>query len=149
MAAAVKSSFASFASFPSALEYVFELAKMKRIVLVIDEYPYVARASKSLASTLQLLIDKNKDNSRLFLILCGSSMYYMEEHVLSYKASLYGRRTTQLRLSPFDFFEACRWFTKFSDIDKALAYGVVSGTPQYLMQINDSFSVEENIKIPI
>ena len=136
----------SFASFQSALEYVFELAKTKRIVLVIDEYPYVARASKSLASTLQLLIDKNKDSSKLFLILCGSSMSYMEDHVLAYKAPLYGRRTTQLKINPFDFFEACRYVTKFSDIDKALAYGVVGGTPQYLMQIDDSLSIEENIK---
>lgn len=136
----------SFASFQAALEYVFELAKTKRIVLVIDEYPYVARASKSLASTLQLLIDKNKDNSKLFLILCGSSMSYMEDHVLAYKAPLYGRRTAQLKISPFDFFEACRYFTRFSDIDKALAYGIVGGTPQYLMQINDSLSIEENIK---
>ena len=31
----------SFASFQAALEYVFELAKTKRLVLVIDEYPYV------------------------------------------------------------------------------------------------------------
>ena len=68
---------ASYNSFQMALEYVFELAKTKRIVLVIDEYPYVARASKSLASTLQLLIDKNKDASKLFLILCGSSMSYI------------------------------------------------------------------------
>lgn len=136
----------SFASFQAALEYVFELAKTKRIVLVIDEYPYVARTSKSLASTLQLLIDKNKDSSKLFLILCGSSMSYMEDHVLAYKAPLYGRRTAQLKISPFDFFEACRYFTRFSDIDKALAYGIVGGTPQYLMQINDSLSIEENIK---
>lgn len=136
----------SFASFQAALEYVFELAKTKRIVLVIDEYTYVARAFKSLASTLQLLIDKNKDSSKLFLILCGSSMSYMEDHVLAYKAPLYGRRTAQLKINPFYFFESCRYFTKFSDIDKALAYGVVGGTPQYLMQINDSLSIEENIK---
>lgn len=136
----------SFASFQSALEYVFELAKSKRIVLVIDEYPYVARASKSLASTLQLLIDKNKDSSKLFLILCGSSMSYMEDHVLAYKAPLYGRRTAQLKINPFDFFEACHYFTRFSDTDKALAYGVVGGTPQYLTLIDDSRSIEENIK---
>ena len=86
---------ASFNNFQTALEYVFELASAKRIVLVIDEYPYVARASKSLASTLQLLIDKNKDTSKLFLILCGSSMSYMEDHVLAYKAPLYGRRNAQ------------------------------------------------------
>lgn len=136
----------SFASFQSALEYVFELARTKRIVLVIDEYPYVARASKSLASTLQLLIDKNKDSSRLFLILCGSSMSYMEDHVLAYKAPLYGRRTAQLKIKPFDFFESCRYFTGFSDFDKALAYGIVGGTPQYLLQIDDRLSIEENIK---
>ena len=136
----------SFASFQAALEYVFELSKRKRIVLVLDEYPYVARASKSLASTLQLLIDKNKDNSKLFLILCGSSMSYMEDNVLAYKAPLYGRRTAQLKIQPFDFFEACQYFKRFSNTDKALAYGFVGGTPQYLLQIDDTLSVEENIK---
>ena len=136
----------SFPSFQAALEYVFELAKTKRIVLVIDEYPYVARASKSLASTLQLLIDKNKDDSKLLLILCGSSMSYMEDHVLAYKAPLYGRRTAQLKIRPFDFFEVCNYFTKLSSIDKALAYGIVGGTPQYLMQLDENLSIEENIK---
>ena len=137
---------ASFNSFQMALEHVFELAKTKRIVLVIDEYPYVARASKSLASTLQLLIDKNKDTSKLFLILCGSSMSYMKDHVLTYKAPLYGRRTAQFKIKPFEFLEACRYFKNFSDVDKALAYGVVGGTPQYLMQLDDTLSIEENIK---
>ena len=83
----------SFASFQSALEYVFKLGESERLVLAIDEYPYVARASESLASTLQMLIDKYKDDSKLMLILCGSSMSYMEDHVLAYKAPLYGRRT--------------------------------------------------------
>ena len=137
---------ASFNNFQAALEYVFELAKTKRIVLVIDEYPYVARASKSLASTLQLLIDKNKDTSKLFLILCGSSMSYMEDHVLAYKAPLYGRRTAQFKIKPFEFSEVCRYFKNFSDEDKALAYGIMGGTPQYLIQLDDKLSIEENIK---
>ncbi len=41
-----------------------KLAEKKRLILAIDEYPYVARSSKSLASTLQLLIDKYKDTSQ-------------------------------------------------------------------------------------
>lgn len=48
----------SFSSFQAALEFVFRLAEKERIILALDEYPYVARASKSLASTLQMLIDK-------------------------------------------------------------------------------------------
>ena len=99
----------SFLSFQAALEYVFQLAQKERIILAIDEYPYVARASKSLASTLQLLIDKYKDSSKLMLILCGSSMSYMEDHVLAYKAPLYGRRTAQIKLMPFSFEETCSY----------------------------------------
>ena len=136
----------SFLSFQAALEYVFRLAQKERLVLAIDEYPYVARSSKSLASTLQLLIDKYKDSSKLMLILCGSSMSYMEDHVLAYKSPLYGRRTAQMKLLPFDFEETCRYFKNLSSEDKALIYGIVGGTPQYLLQINDSLSVEENIK---
>lgn len=136
----------SFLSFQAALEYVFKLAENERIILAIDEYPYVARSSKSLASTLQLLIDKYKDNSKLMLILCGSSMSYMEDHVLAYKAPLYGRRTAQMKLLPFDFEETCRYLKNLSDEDKALIYGVVGGTPQYLLQMDDKLSVEDNIK---
>lgn len=136
----------SFLSFQAALEYVFKLSEKERLVLAIDEYPYVARSSKSLASTLQLLIDKYKDISKLMLILCGSSMSYMEDHVLAYKAPLYGRRTAQMKILPFDFDVTCHYFKNFSDEDKVLIYGIVGGTPQYLLQMNDELSVEDNIK---
>lgn len=136
----------SFLSFQAALEYVFKLAEKKRFILAIDEYPYVARSSKSLASTLQLLIDKYKDTSQLMLILCGSLMSYMEDEVLAYKSPLYGRRTAQMKIFPFSFDEACRYLKNYSDEDKALAYGIVGGTPQYLLQIDDRLSIEDNIK---
>lgn len=136
----------SFPTFQAAVEYVFRLAEKERIILAIDEYPYVARSSKSFASTLQLLIDKYKDTSKLMLILCGSSMSYMEDHVLAYKAPLYGRRTAQIKLLPFDFEEVCDYFPNMSDEDKALIYGIAGGTPQYLLQMNDKLSIEDNIK---
>ncbi len=137
---------ASFASFQAALDTVFRLSEKERVILAIDEYPYIARASKSLASTLQLLIDKYKDTSKLMLILCGSSMSYMEDHVLSYKAPLYGRRTAQIKLQPFDFEETCRCFQHFTAEEKALVYGIMGGTPQYLLQMDDGCSIEENVK---
>lgn len=135
-----------FSSYQAALEYVFKLAEEERIILAIDEYPYVARASKSLASTLQMLIDKYKDESKMMLILCGSSMSYMEDQVLAYKSPLYGRRTAQMKITPFDFEECCTYLRGLSDEDKALIYGIVGGTPQYLLQMSDKLSVEENIK---
>lgn len=136
----------AFPSFQAALEYVFRLAEKERLILAMDEYPYVARSSKSLASTLQLLIDKYHQSSKLMLILCGSSMSYMEDQVLAYKAPLYGRRTAQMKIMPFDFEEVCRYFSYMPGEDKALLYGIVGGTPQYLLQMDSEKTVEENIK---
>lgn len=128
------------------MEYVFRIARKRQIILVIDEYPYVAKVSKSLASVLQALIDKNKEDSKLFLILCGSSMSFMESQVLAYKAPLYGRRTAQFKILPFDSFEGSEYFHGFTNQDLACIYGMVGGTPQYLAQINQNMSLSENIK---
>lgn len=134
-----------FRSFLKALEYAFQLAEKERLVLVIDEYPYVARSSKSFVSTLQRLIDKYKDSSKLMLILCGAS-FNIDVYVLDHKSPFYGRQTAHMKIAPFDFKEASRYLKNFSDKDKALIYGIFGGTPQYLLQINDKLSVKDNIK---
>lgn len=135
-----------FQTFQEAFEYVFHLALEKRLVFVIDEYPYLAKAYPAVSSILQKLIDEYKNNSKLFLILCGSSMSFMEEQVLGYQSPLYGRRTAQMKILPFDFFETREYFQKFSPLDMAAVYGIVGGTPQYLLQMNDSLSLEDNLK---
>lgn len=136
----------AFQSFQHAVEYVFELSLKKRIIFVIDEYPYIAKADKSFSSVLQACIDRYKDRSLLFLILCGSSMSFMEEQVLGYESPLYGRRTAQFRIDPFTYFEIKDYMNDFSKTDSALLYGISGGTPQYFLQYDKSLSTEENIK---
>ena len=63
-----------FLDFHSAFEYVFEKSITQRIVLVLDEYPYMAREEQSLNSVLQRLIDKYQETSKLVLLISGSSM---------------------------------------------------------------------------
>jgi len=48
---------------------------------------------------LQVEIDHRLKNTNLFIILCGSSMSFMENQVMGHKSPLYGRRTGQLKLS--------------------------------------------------
>ena len=69
----------------------------------------------------------------------------MEDHVLAYKAPLYGRRTAQFKILPFDFFETREYLKNASVEDCALFYGIVGGTPQYLKSVDDTVSPEENI----
>ncbi len=135
----------SFPSFQAALEYVFRLGEKKRLILALDEYPYLAKGMKSFASTLQLLIDKYRETSNLMLILCGANPH-MEEQVLDYQSPLYGRGAAQMKLMPFDFDEASQCLPRYSEEEKAIIYGVVGGMPQYLLQMNDRLSIEENIK---
>lgn len=67
----------AFPSFEAAFDFLSESAQKGRLVVVIDEYPYLASADKSISSILQLYIDQKFKNSKMYLILCGSSMSFM------------------------------------------------------------------------
>ncbi len=136
---------AVFPAFEDAFSYVFSLASQQRLVFVIDEYPYLAQSDKSVSSVLQHLIDKNREASNLFLILCGSSMSFMEHQVLGYKSPLYGRRTAQIKVEPFGFREACQLLSGASVEDNVAWYGIAGGVPLYLEQFDTGLSVEQNI----
>lgn len=135
----------TFETLDQAFDYLYALAKEERIVLVIDEYPYLANADKSTSSVLQMYIDQKLKNSKLYLILCGSSMSFMENQVLGYQSPLYGRRTAQFKIKPFDYYTSALFYPDYSFADKALAYGVTGGVPQYLEKINPKLSLKENI----
>lgn len=135
-----------YKDFRSALTEIAALAQSKKIVLVIDEYPYLARSYRPISSLLQELIDtKFKNNANLFIILCGSSMSFMEKQVLSYQSPLYGRRTAQFHIKPFTFYEAAAYYKNFSSEDLAVIYGITGGIPLYMSFISDSLSLKDNI----
>ena len=135
-----------FPNFESLLGYIDQLAASgERIIIAIDEFPYLAASYPAISSMLQSHIDLHWKNSRLFLILCGSSMSFMEEQVLGYKSPLYGRRTAQFKLHPFTFFEARKMLWGFSSEEQAILYGVTGGIPEYLSRISQKQTMDENI----
>lgn len=136
----------AFESWEKAFMYLGKQAENQRLIVVIDEFPYIVNSNKSIPSLLQNLIDHHLKDTKLFLIICGSSMSFIEKEVLSYKSPLYGRRTAQFIIHPFDFFDSSRFFPKYDLEDKVKAYGVLGGIPQYLSKFNDSMSIEDNIK---
>ena len=133
-----------FNSFNDAFEYCFKAAMKKQLIFIIDEYPYLAESDRAVSSLLQTLIDKYQKTSRLFLILCGSSMSFMENQVLGYKSPLYGRRSSQFKVEPFRYYECAQMLTGFNDIDRITLYGICGGIPEYISRINNSLSVQQN-----
>ena len=99
----------------------------ERIVIVLDEFPYFAEADKSFTSVLQSYIDNHFNHGKMYLILCGSSISFMENEVLSEKSPLFGRRTSQLHLKPFHYLDAAKFVPNYSESEKALCFGITGG----------------------
>ncbi len=70
---------------------ITELAKDKKIVVVIDEFPYMVKGNNAIPSILQKLWDEVLKQSNVMLILCGSAMSFIEKELLAEKNPLYGR----------------------------------------------------------
>ncbi|WP_456368538.1 AAA family ATPase, partial [Thermococcus sp.] len=113
----------SFRSFADAFRYLSEKGK---VVVVIDEFPYLIQSDKRVLSEFQYIVDEVVRASKLHLILVGSSVGMMEEYFLSQKSPLYGRRDGQIRLEPLDFFNS--WKLLGVDAEEAVKiYGVTGG----------------------
>ena len=116
-----------------------------KLVLVIDELPYWAEKDDALLSVLQKYIDRVWNDKNLKVILCGSSLSFMEKKVLSEKSPLFGRRDSQIKLEAFNYLDAAKFVPDYSNEDKAICYGITGGVAKYLSMIDSKKSMDENI----
>ncbi len=135
-----------FSNWEKAFEYIYNISQDERVILVIDEYPYLAQSNRVISSILQAHIDMKLKDSKLFLILCGSSMSFMEYQVLGYKSPLYGRRTAQFKIKPFTYYESALLLECFAIEEQAILYGITGGIPEYLSRVRLNMSLKENIE---
>ncbi|MCK4400897.1 ATP-binding protein [bacterium] len=117
--------------------YLFDYLKKKKkkIILAIDEFPYLVESNKAISSVFQKGWDEYLKDTNIFLILSGSSIGMMESETLVFKAPLYGRRTGQIFLHPLRFKEVKEFFPghKFDNILKI--HTVSGGTPAYILHL--------------
>ncbi len=135
----------AFKSWKDAFEYI-DVKADKRTVIIIDEFPFLAEENPSIKSILQHTIDHFwKNNSNIFLILCGSSVSFMETDVMGNKSPLHDRQTSSLEIVPFDYYDSSLFFESFSNEQKLISYGILGGVPRYLEAFDDKLSLEDNI----
>ena len=135
-----------YRSFDDAFAEITRMGERERLVFVIDEYPYLAKAEKSVSSRLQHLIDRVWQNGKIFLILCGSSMSFMEKQVLGRESPLYGRRTGQIKMQAMTYDEIAVFNPSLSCEQQALIYGITGGIPHYINKLDVKKSVDEALK---
>jgi AAA+ ATPase superfamily predicted ATPase len=111
----------TFENWEKAFLFLANNANNEKIVIILDEFPYIAHSNKSVPSILQNAIDHHLKNTKMFFIICGSSICFMEKEVLSYKSPLYGRGTAQMLIEPFNYLETCsNFFEQYTLIEQGL-----------------------------
>jgi uncharacterized protein len=120
----------AFTNWEEALERLFTAVPVG--LIVIDEFPYLSKASPALPSLIQRALDPRgiarQGTSRL--LLSGSALSAMGG-LLGGSAPLRGRASLELVIEPFGYREAAK-FWGISDLRLAvLVHSVVGGTPAY------------------
>ncbi|MGF1571859.1 MAG: ATP-binding protein [Sumerlaeia bacterium] len=124
----------------------YALSTREKFILVLDEFQWMVGESRELPSIIQERWDHRwKRSGNLFLVLCGSYIGFMEREVLGEKSPLFGRRTGQILLKPFNYLEAAEFHPRLSVQDKACVWFLCGGIPYYLEQFSQRESIEQNI----
>ena len=136
----------NFNSWEDLFEYWLEREEFsKKIVVVFDEFQYLAKVNHAFPSILQRLWDEKIKKRNIFLILCGSLINMMYATTLSYDSPLYGRRTGQMKLDPVTFDNYEKFIPDMDPVKRLEFYSITGGVPKYIETLSPKRSLRENI----
>ena len=136
----------TFSSWEVAFRELARMAQKRRIVVVLDEWPYVLESVPGIATLLQAMWDQALKQSRVMLILAGSHYHMMHHELLAPGGALYGRTTADIRLDAIEPACLAEFLPKYSEAQHIETYSVIGGVPKYLEMWNDSWPVFRNIE---
>lgn len=120
-------------------------ASAQPIVLVIDEFPYLVEADKGISSFFQYGWDMGLKDKKVLLIVMGSSISMMYTHALVQSAPLYGRRTGQWLLEPFNFRDTKKFYPDAPFENSFSLFAVSGGIPAYAKVFDGQKTLRENL----
>jgi AAA+ ATPase superfamily predicted ATPase len=120
----------AFTDWDEALQRLF--GEVSDGLIVIDEFPYLMKASPSLPSLIQRALGPRgyAQRSRARLLLSGSAMSVMGQ-LLGGNAPLRGRASLELIIRPFDYRDAAEFWGISDPRLAVLVHAIVGGTPAY------------------
>jgi len=133
-----------FPDWSVALDWVTAAAGEQRLVVILDEFPYLAHSTRGLESIIQCWWDQRGRTSRVMLVLCGSAVAYMRQ-IVGAAAPLHQRATAAIHVAPMDYRSAGRFVEELAPAERAVVYGILGGTPLYLEQWDARASRRANL----
>ena len=115
-------------------------------VIVIDEFQYIGKSNPAFPSIFQRIWEEILKDKQVMVILCGSLISRMESQTLSYNSPLYGRRTSQIRLTQIPFQYYGEFFPHKSRRELIEMYSVTGGVPKYIELFAESKDIYKAIE---
>ena len=125
--------------------------KNKKIVLFLDEFPWMATKKSRLLQNLDYYWNQHwSQNKRIKLIICGSSASWIINKIINNKGGLHNRITRQILLEPLDLYATKRFLqtigVKLNNRQILQIYMVTGGVPYYLESIKKGLSATQIIE---
>jgi uncharacterized protein len=127
----------------AALAAIEQFAYLERTVVVLDEFQYLAGQERELGTLINRWWRTVGRHLPLVLVIAGSEVSFFERRVLA--GEMYGRRTGQMQLTPFDYRSAALFTPRYSPQDKIRTYAICGGMPYYLERFDDRVPLSENV----
>jgi len=122
----------------------------KKIVLFIDEFPWLATKRSRLLQALDYYWNRYwSHENNLKLIVCGSSASWIINNIINNKGGLYNRVTRTMHLSPFTLHETKQFLSaiglKLNHKHVVDFYMALGGIPYYLSLVRKGMSAYQSI----
>ena len=136
----------TYPSWGAAFSALAELAAERRLIVVLDEFPYLVEADPELPTLLQREWDLRLQHTQIFLVLSGSIQSVIQQQVLDPTAPLYRRHTWPFELKPLTLADLPAFFPRYTAEQLVETFAVLGGMPYYLVSVDPQVGLLTNIK---
>lgn len=140
-----------FEAFTQLREYIETLGGKEKIIIFIDELPWLDTPKSGFIRALELFWNGwAAEQKGLKLVVCGSATTWMTNKLLGDKGGLHNRVTRPIRLAPFTLKETEEYLQQkihaaWERKDVLDAYMILGGTPFYLSLLRPELTLWQNI----
>jgi uncharacterized protein len=115
----------------------FRLASRSKTLVVIDELPWLLPVAEAeverVLSSIQAVMEEERDSSQLKLVLCGSAILQMQA-LMSERGPLHGRLIA-LEVRPLRYPEARVFLDGLNPVRRIERFAITGGMPRYLSEL--------------
>ncbi len=116
---------------------VFRLASSSKTLVVIDEFPWLLPNAEGeierALSSIQAVMEEERDRSNLKLVLCGSAISQMQS-LMAERGPLHGR-LIGLEVRPLRYPEARVFLDTLGPVQRIERFAITGGMPRYLGEL--------------